>query len=109
MRQIFIADTDEEALRLARPAHDAWYQSITHLWHRHGDHSVDPLFDWDGGLAAETLLVGSPAKVREQVQRLVGESGINYFIGAFAWGTLTAAQAQRSLALFAQEVMPAVA
>ncbi len=109
MRQIFIADTDEEALRIARPAHQQWYRSITHLWHRHGDHSVDPLFDWDGGLAVETLLVGSPAKVREQVTRLVAESGINYLIGAFAWGSLSSEQTQRSLDLFAREVMPAVA
>lgn len=109
LRQIFIADSDGEALRVARPAYQDWYRSITHLWHRHGDHSVDQLFDWEGGLAAETVLIGSPAKIREQVVRLVAESGINYLIGAFAWGTLTHAQCRRSLELFAQEVMPAVA
>ena len=109
LRQIFIADTDEEALRIARPAYQDWYRSITGLWHRHDDHSVDMLFDWDSGIAAETVLIGSPAKIREQVTRLVAESGINYFIGAFAWGSLTHAQSRHSLDLFAQEVMPALA
>ena len=109
LRQVFIADSDEEALRIARPAYRDWYRSITHLWHRHDDHSVDMLFDWDTGFAAETILVGSPGRIREQVTRLVAESGINYFIGAFAWGTLSHAQSRRSLELFAEEVMPALA
>jgi alkanesulfonate monooxygenase SsuD/methylene tetrahydromethanopterin reductase-like flavin-dependent oxidoreductase (luciferase family) len=108
LRQIFIADSDEEALRIARPAYRDWYQSITQLWHRHDDHSVDMLFDWDAGITAETVLVGSPQRIREQVTRLVAESGINYFIGAFAWGTLSHAQSKRSLELFATEVMPAL-
>ncbi len=108
MRQIFIADTDEEAMRVGRAAYDAWFKSITWLWHRRGDHAVDQLFDWDAGLAAETILVGSPEKIREQITRLVAESGINYVISAFAWGSLTHAQSRRSLDLFTREVMPAV-
>ena len=108
LRQIFIADSDEEALRIARPAYRHWYHSITQLWHHHDDHSVDMLFDWDAGISAETVLVGSPQRIREQVTRLVAQSGINYFIGAFAWGTLSHAQSKRSLELFASEVMPAL-
>ena len=109
LRQVFIADSDEEALRIARPAYRDWYRSITQLWHRHDDHSVDMLFDWDAGFAAETVLVGSPGRIREQLTRLVAESGINYFIGVFAWGTLSHAQSRRSLELFVEEVMPALA
>ena len=108
MRQVFIADSDEQALRIARPAYQDWYRSITQLWHHHDDHSIDALFDWDKGIAAETVLVGSPQRIREQVTRLVAESGINYFIGAFAWGTLSHTQSKRSLELFAEEVMPAL-
>ena len=43
----------------------------------------------------------------QQMGRLVEESGCNYVIGSFAWGTLPHQQALRSLQLFAQEVMPA--
>ena len=108
MRQIFIADTDAEARTIARTAYRKWYDSITKLWHHRQDNSVDELFEWDSGLKAETLLIGSPARVREQVTRLVAEGGINYVIGAFAWGSLTHAQSRHSLDLFVREVMPAV-
>ena len=74
MRRIFIADTDAEARTIARTAHRKWYDSITKLWHHRQDNSVDELFEWDSGLKAETLLIGSPARVREQVTRLVAES-----------------------------------
>ena len=52
--------------------------------------------------------IGSTARFREQVTRLVAEGGINYVIGAFAWGSLTHAQSRHSLDLFVREVMPAV-
>lgn len=109
MRQIFIAETDAEAMRIAREAYRTWYDSITRLWHRHDDHSVDMLFDWDAGLAAQTILIGSPATVRAQVSELVAEGGVNHVVGAFAWGSLTQAQSLRSLDLFVREVMPVVA
>ena len=99
MRRIFIADTDAEARTIARTAHRKWYDSITKLWHRRQDNSVDQLFDWDRGLAAETLLIGSPARVREQVTRLAAEGGINDVIGAFA-GELADARPASSFAGF---------
>jgi hypothetical protein len=52
------------------------------------------------------LIFGSPARVREQMSRLVEASGCNYVICAFAWGTLSHRQTLHSLQLFAQEVMP---
>ena len=106
MRQIFIADTDDEAMAIARAAYRDWNRSITWLWHRHQDHAVDGLFDWDTGILGETILIGSPRTVREKIERLIAESGCNYVIGAFAWGTLTQAQSLRSLELFATQVMP---
>jgi alkanesulfonate monooxygenase SsuD/methylene tetrahydromethanopterin reductase-like flavin-dependent oxidoreductase (luciferase family) len=107
LRQVVVADTDDEALRVTRPAYADWYRSITKLWHDHNDHSVDGLFTWETALENETLLVGSPARVREQMGRLVEASGCNYVICSFVWGTLPHQQALRSLHLFAKEVMPA--
>ena len=109
MRQIVVAPTDDEALAVARAAHSDWYRSITKLWHDHDDHSVDELFAWETAMQHETLIYGSPTRVREQVGRLIAESGCNYVIGSFAWGTLPHQQALRSLQLFAREVMPAFA
>ena len=45
--------------------------------------------------------------MREQVARLIEETGVNYVICCFAWGDLTLAQSLRSLRLFAEGVMPA--
>lgn len=108
MRQIYIAETDAAALAVAKPAYADWYKSITKLWHRKGDSTYDQFFDWEACLAGETILIGSVAKVREQIQRVVAESGINYFVGSFAWGSLSPAQSRRSLELFISEVMPTV-
>ncbi len=109
MRQVFVAESNEKALEIVRPAYEDWYRSITKLWHEHGDHSVDHLFSWESATRHQTLLFGSPGKVREQVAELLEKSGCNYMIGAFAWGTLTGEQALHSLRLFAQEVLPAFA
>jgi alkanesulfonate monooxygenase SsuD/methylene tetrahydromethanopterin reductase-like flavin-dependent oxidoreductase (luciferase family) len=107
MRQVFVADTDAEALAAARSAHSDWYHSITKLWHDHHDHSVDGLFAWDTAVQSQSLIFGSPTRVREQVAQLLEVSGCNYVICSFAWGTFSHEQTLRSLRLFTQEVMPA--
>ena len=53
------------------------------------------------------MLAGSPARVRDQVARLIEATGVNYVICCFAWGDLTLVQSLRSLRLFAEQVMPA--
>ena len=109
VRQVVVAETDDEALAITRAAHGDWYRSITKLWHDHDDHSVDGLFAWETAAQFETIVFGSPGRVREQMTRLVAASGCNYVICSFAWGTLAPAAARRSLELFASEVMPAFA
>jgi alkanesulfonate monooxygenase SsuD/methylene tetrahydromethanopterin reductase-like flavin-dependent oxidoreductase (luciferase family) len=106
-RQVVVADTDAEALAATHAAHRDWYRSITKLWHDHDDHTYDAFFAWELSLQGETILFGSPARVREQMERLLEVSGCNYVICAFAWGTLPHAQTLHSLRLFAEEVMPA--
>jgi alkanesulfonate monooxygenase SsuD/methylene tetrahydromethanopterin reductase-like flavin-dependent oxidoreductase (luciferase family) len=106
MRQIYVAETDEQAFAVAKPAYDDWYHSIMQLWHQHNDHAYDNFFAWDACLAGETILIGSVDKVRDQIQRLVSESGINYFVGSFAWGSLSPEESQRSLDLFTSHIVP---
>src|SRR5262249_6944631 len=53
-------------------------------------------------------LVGTPARVREQVAEFVESSGCNYLVVQLHFGGMTHAQALRSLELFAEEVMRAV-
>jgi alkanesulfonate monooxygenase SsuD/methylene tetrahydromethanopterin reductase-like flavin-dependent oxidoreductase (luciferase family) len=107
VRQIVIADTDEEAEALTRSAHATWYHSITKLWHENNNHHPDPLFSWETSIQHETILFGSPERVREQMARLVQTSGCNYVLCVFAWGNLTHEQSMHSLRVFSDEVMPA--
>ena len=46
--------------------------------------------------------------MREQVQRAVEATGVNYFCPIFAFGNLGHEQVMTSMHLFVQEVMPAV-
>ena len=107
LRQVFVADTDDEALAATRSAHRDWYRSIMQLWHEHGDHGNDGLFSWDTSTEHETIIFGSPARVREQMARLLEVSGCNYVACSFAWGSFSHEQMLHSLNLFAEEVMPA--
>jgi len=64
MRAIFVADSDAEAERLARPAYKRWFDSLAWLWVERG--SFPPISisaDYDQSKAAGTLVVGSPDTV----------------------------------------------
>lgn len=106
-RQVFVADSDEEAVRVARAAHAVWSASFVKLWHEFGDTHLDPRTDFDRACSSGAVIVGSPDTVRRTVAQHFEESGGNYFMGSFAWGALTPEQSLRSVDLFAREVMPA--
>ena len=101
MRQVLVADTNDQALAVAQAAHANWYYSITKLWHEHGDHTPDELFAWEPSRQNQTIIFGSPERVKEQVEELMEQTGCNYLICAFAWGALTHEQSIHSLRLFA--------
>ena len=50
---------------------------------------------------------GSPETIARLVREQAGGAGVNYFVGQFAFGDLATAEIERSVALFAREVMPA--
>ena len=105
-RHVLVADTDAEAMRLARPAYARWYESLTSLWRAFG--SVPYRFSdtLERAQANDAAIVGSPSTVRAEIERHIAETGCNYFVTRFAYGSLTHEQAARSLALFASEVLP---
>jgi alkanesulfonate monooxygenase SsuD/methylene tetrahydromethanopterin reductase-like flavin-dependent oxidoreductase (luciferase family) len=105
-RQVIVAETDAEAAAIARAVHPRWAASFVKLWIDHGDTTYQQRVNLDAALRSETLLCGSPARVRAQIARLVEATGVDYVICAFAWGDLTFDQSFRSLRLFADEVMP---
>jgi alkanesulfonate monooxygenase SsuD/methylene tetrahydromethanopterin reductase-like flavin-dependent oxidoreductase (luciferase family) len=54
------------------------------------------------------LIAGTPKTVLSQLQSVVKETGMNYLLCVFSFGSLPPAMAMRSLELFAREVMPII-
>jgi alkanesulfonate monooxygenase SsuD/methylene tetrahydromethanopterin reductase-like flavin-dependent oxidoreductase (luciferase family) len=55
------------------------------------------------------VIAGSPQTVRAEIERQVKELGINYLLTYLFLGTMSLADALRSLDLFRNEVMPHLA
>ena len=108
-RQVYVAATDAEAVRRARPAFDAWYASFAGLWRRFGAEPTRYPGDFDLARRADAVVAGSPDTVRAEIERQMAESGCNYFVCRFAYGDLDFDESARSLDLFAGEVMPRLA
>ncbi len=106
LRHIYVAETDQEAAAVARPAYRVFYANIVKLWRDF--QTVPTLFTDDLDIARQhnAIIVGSPSAVQDEIDRFFKESGCNYLVLAFAWGGLSQEQSQRSLDLFASKVMP---
>jgi alkanesulfonate monooxygenase SsuD/methylene tetrahydromethanopterin reductase-like flavin-dependent oxidoreductase (luciferase family) len=105
-RQVIIAETEKEALELAKAAHQDWFQSITNLWHAHDDHGPDGNFGWEPSIQDQSIIFGTADQVKDQVGQFIDETGSNYLLCAFAWGTLSYQQSLESMLMFAEVVMP---
>jgi alkanesulfonate monooxygenase SsuD/methylene tetrahydromethanopterin reductase-like flavin-dependent oxidoreductase (luciferase family) len=114
-RQIVVADTSEEAERIARPAAAHHHSNLTYLKRLHaGDDlaerlSVPTAEALEDAMKEGTVIVGSPDRVVEEITAQAGVLGINYLIAYLFFGTMTLPQALRSLHLFSTEVMPRIA
>ena len=109
VRHVVVAETDAQALEIARPAYRRWRESFLKLWLRHGKmpspHAIFPE-EFDEAEATGRAVAGAPGKVRARLQEMAEASGITYLLCRFAFGDIPAEAALRSVALFAAEVMP---
>jgi alkanesulfonate monooxygenase SsuD/methylene tetrahydromethanopterin reductase-like flavin-dependent oxidoreductase (luciferase family) len=109
-RHVVVADTDEEALRIARRAYPRWRESFRWLFARHGaEPRIMPIYppDFADLMALRNGIAGSPATVRAFLEEERAASKLNYFAPWLAFGDLTLAETLRSVELFSKEVMPA--
>lgn len=114
LRHIVVADTDAEAARIAKPAIEHHAGSLNWIRKRHGDtdftgranvHRGETFESWrDMGM----VIAGSPDTVVREIERQAAMTGINYLITYLFFGSMSAAQAHRSLNLFRNEVMPKI-
>ena len=110
MRTMFIADSDADAERIARPAYARWYDSLGWLWEKRGlKLPISISADFDQSRADGTLVVGSPDTVARIFETQAQTIKQNYLVLMLAFGSLTHAQEMHSLDLFRREVMPRLA
>jgi len=107
-RKVLVADTDEEAVRLAEPAFKMWHGNLTKLARENAGGPVDAIHEIASlkkSMDEGVFIVGSPETVRREVEAQIKAMNCNYMGIAFHFGALTMAEVKRSLTLFANEVM----
>ena len=110
MRAVFVADSDAEAARIAGPAHEQWFESLCWLWKENGAFPPIALSpDFAEATRSGALVAGSPKTVRDALLAQARKIRFNYLVLHLAFGSLGHAQEMRSLELFRDEVMPALA
>jgi alkanesulfonate monooxygenase SsuD/methylene tetrahydromethanopterin reductase-like flavin-dependent oxidoreductase (luciferase family) len=121
VRDVYVADTDEQAWQEAPPQITRFWQLATdNVWR--GD-SVTPddlpkfterFAYFPGGLSLKRLdewgtsLIGSPATVIKKAREMIETARPDCLVGMFSFGGLKHEQVMRSIELFATKVMPAL-
>jgi alkanesulfonate monooxygenase SsuD/methylene tetrahydromethanopterin reductase-like flavin-dependent oxidoreductase (luciferase family) len=109
-RFVVVADTDAEALLLARRAYPVWHRAFTHLFtllNRPFQNHPRPS-DFDTLIQRGQGIAGSPTTVTDFLASQLAETGCNYMVGQFAFGDLSLEECLNSIGLFASKVMPAL-
>lgn len=111
VRHIVVADTDDEALAIARRAYPRWRYHMNYLWEKRGTKFTL------GSIFPETYeelekighsAVGSPETVRRKLSEQLEEAGSTYLACQVVFGNMTPDESRRSIRLFGSEVMPAL-
>jgi alkanesulfonate monooxygenase SsuD/methylene tetrahydromethanopterin reductase-like flavin-dependent oxidoreductase (luciferase family) len=109
MREIFVARTRDEAVRLARPYLEEKYK-VYHEWGQDkampkGDDDLSLDFD---ELTRDRFLFGSPDEVAEQIIAYNKRLGVTNLALGLHWVGMPHSQVVDTMNLFAEEVMPKV-
>jgi alkanesulfonate monooxygenase SsuD/methylene tetrahydromethanopterin reductase-like flavin-dependent oxidoreductase (luciferase family) len=115
MRTIFLAETDEEAIAIAKPGIERltkWASGNIYRM-RQGLLTPDELEDgdmeldgFDFNLKHDLIIVGSPETAVKKIERLRDELGCQHLALFLNVPGLSFEQAKNTLRLFAERVMP---
>jgi alkanesulfonate monooxygenase SsuD/methylene tetrahydromethanopterin reductase-like flavin-dependent oxidoreductase (luciferase family) len=108
-RHVVVAESEKEALEIARRGYSRWRESLMLLWIKH-DMNIPNLniafpLTFDDAAAQNRGAAGTPDQVRAYLQRDIDEGGLNYLLCRFAFGDLTQDEAVNSINLFTGKVM----
>lgn len=107
-REVFVAPSRAEAIRLARPSLEAKYKAYRD-WGQDKVMPAGDAFSLDfEDLMQDRFLFGSPAEVTEQILVLRRRFGIDTLILGIHWVGMPASLAMEQMQLLAEEVFPAV-
>ena len=106
-KEVFVAETREKALELAKPAISLKYQ-VYHSWGQdkvmpEGDNNLD--LDWEE-LIDDRFVLGSPDEVTEQLLNLHKAMGVNHIIASPQGAGMPHGQVLESLHLLGEVVLP---
>ena len=107
-RFVVVAETDAEALRIARHSYLSWHESFNWLFRLHGrsPRLGERAANFDDVIAGGRGIAGSTTTVAEFLAQEMETSRCNYFVGQFAFGDMRVDETLRSIELFADEVSP---
>ncbi len=88
-RHIVVAPTDAEALALARPNYAVWYANLTKLWRDFGALPIRFARDFDEARQRGIAIAGTPAHVREEIERQIAASRCTYFVCRLMFGHMS--------------------
>ena len=110
VRFIVVADSDANAMTIARRAYLRWRSSFTYLSELNGTMPESPLRveSFDALIRQGQAIAGSPETVRAFFAAQIEDSTANYIVGQFCFGDLTLDEMLRSVELFGAEVKPAL-
>ena len=110
VRFIVVADSDANAMTIARRAYLRWRSSFTYLSELNGTMPESPLRveSFDALIRQGQAIAGSPETVRAFLAAQIEDSDANYIVGQFCFGDLTLDEMLRSVELFGAEVKPAL-
>ncbi|MBS0642931.1 MAG: LLM class flavin-dependent oxidoreductase [Proteobacteria bacterium] len=106
-REVFVAKTQEEAIRLCAPylgakyaAYQAWGQDMPQ-----DDKGLGQDF---ASLIGDRFLIGSPDEVAEQIVALHRRLGVNHLVMSTEWAGMPESLAVETIEMIAREVVPRV-
>ena len=108
-RHVVVAETDKEALEIARTGYGKWRESFLKLWKMHNVmpvmHAVFPP-TFEEAEAQGRAVAGTPDKVRDHLQNSIDDAGLNYMLCRFAFGDMKRDACLNSIEMFTNRVMP---
>jgi alkanesulfonate monooxygenase SsuD/methylene tetrahydromethanopterin reductase-like flavin-dependent oxidoreductase (luciferase family) len=107
-RHIVVAETDAQAVRIARAAFPRWRRSFSALWDERGiPFPFEFPGEWDALAERRLGCAGSPRTVRDFLAEQAEEARATFYLCQLIFGSIAYPDALRSITLFAEQVAPA--